>query len=380
MFPDFKIDLNADRIYAENYSEQYDLEGGIYNSRSPNTFGNYSISTILFNTAFKTSDENNSVAFDEFRENRLTVANRLAEQYYGSNIPRYGDDSNPIPSDTTDPKYSFYAANKGYPIGFGKNNQAVLIPSFFAAYSGGSANSVKLSAFRDTPIPNWTIKYTGLMRYGFFKENFKRFSIQHAYKSTYVVNSYRSNLDYEAGNVGQDNNGFGNFYNRIVMSNINLIEQFNPLVRFDFEMKNAFRILAEMKRDRSLSMSFDNNLLTETQGKEYVFGTGYRIKDVKITSKLADNPQGIIKSDINIKADLSYRVSKSLVRYLDYDNNKISGGQNLWSLKLTADYSFSKNLTAIFYYDHSFSKPVISTSFPLLNIRSGFTLRYNFGN
>ena len=51
-----------------------------------------------------------------------------------------------------------------------------------------------------------------------------------------------------------------------------------------------------------------------------------------------------------------------------------------WSLKLTADYSFSKNLTAIFYYDHSFSKAVISTAFPITNIRTGFTLRYNFGN
>jgi cell surface protein SprA len=58
------------------------------------------------------------------------------------------------------------------------------------------------------------------------------------------------------------------------------------------------------------------------------------------------------------------------VRYLDYDNNQLAGGQNIWSLKLTADYAFSKNLTAIFYYDHSFSKAVISTSFPLTNIRS----------
>jgi hypothetical protein len=25
------------------------------------------------------------------------------------------------------------------------------------------------------------------------------------------------------------------------------------------------------------------------------------------------------------------------VRYLDYDNNQLAGGQNIWSLKLTAD-------------------------------------------
>jgi cell surface protein SprA len=65
---------------------------------------------------------------------------------------------------------------------------------------------------------------------------------------------------------------------------------------------------------------------------------------------------------------------------LDYNNNQLGGGQNIWTARLTADYSFSKNLTAIFFYDHSFSKPVISTSFPLTNVRTGFTMRYNFGN
>jgi cell surface protein SprA len=67
-----------------------------------------------------------------------------------------------------------------------------------------------------------------------------------------------------------------------------------------------------------------------------------------------------------MKADFSYRNNQTIVRYLDYDNNQLAGGQNIWSLKLTADYAFSKNLTAIFYYDHSFSKAVISTSFPLI--------------
>jgi cell surface protein SprA len=116
------------------------------------------------------------------------------------------------------------------------------------------------------------------------------------------------------------------------------------------------------------------------QGHEYIIGLGYRLKDVVITSSLADNPQGVIKSDINFRTDLSFRNNKTIVRYLDYDNNELAGGQNIWAVKLTADYSFSKNLTAIFYYDHTFSKAVISTAFPLTNIRSGFTLRYNFGN
>ena len=367
LFPDFKIDLIGNRTYADNYIEQYDVTDGLYNSRSPHNTGNFAITTTMLKTAFKTSDELVSSPFSDFRNNRIIIANRLAEE-------RGVDLSNPANRDAS-----------GFPVGFGKNSQAVLLPSFLAAYTGfytlnkdEEAKSISLKAFRDIPIPNWNVKYGGLMRYTFFKDKFKRFSIQHAYKSTYTINSFRSNLEYTLNPNGKDIGG--NFLNKTVISNINLVESFNPLVRLDFETKGSFKILAEMKKDRALSMSFDNSLLTEVKGIEYIFGIGYRIKDVSISSKYADNVSGVVKSDINIRADFSKRNNKTIVRHLDYDDNQVVGGQDLWSVKLTADYAFSKNLTAIFFYDHSFTKAVISTSFPLTNIRSGFTIRYSFGN
>ena len=369
LFPDLKIDVIGNRTYADNYSEQYDIsDDGTYNSRSPYTYGNFSITTVLLKTSFKKSDEFQSSPFQDFRDNRIVIANRLAERYYGStNFPINPED--------------------GFPLGFGKNSQNVLLPAFMAAYTGlgignsgfgESANKISLGIFRNAPVPNWTIKYSGLMRYKFFKDRFKRFSLQSSYKASYTVNSFRSNFEYDQDPNGVDTGG--NFYARTIVSNVNLVEQFNPLMRVDFEMKSSFKFLAELKKDRALSMSFDNNLLTEVQGMEYVVGLGYRVKDVIFSTSLADDPSGIIRSDINIKIDGSYRNNKTIVRNLDYDNNQLGGGQNIWAAKLTADYSFSKNLTLIFYYDHQFSKAVISTSFPMTNIRSGFTLRYNFGN
>jgi cell surface protein SprA len=345
----------------ENFSEQYDVIDGVYNSRSPYTFGNFSISTSMIKTSFSRSDENGSAPFDEFRQNRLQIANRLALQ-------RGIDISDPTNLDA-----------EGYPIGYGKNNQAVLIPAFLSAYTGKDASDVSLSPFKNVPIPNWTVKYSGLMRYQFFKDKFRRFSLQHGYRASYTINSFRSNFEYDL-NPNTIDPVSGNYYNKTLIGNINLVEQFNPLIRIDMEMKNSFKILAEMKKDRALSLSFDNNLLTEQKGVEYVIGLGYRIKDVIFNSALADNPTGVIKSDINIRTDLSFRDNTTIVRYLDYDNNQLAGGQNLWSAKLTADYAFSKQLTMIFYYDHMFTKAVISTSFPMTNIRTGFTLRYNFGN
>ncbi|MBF4472205.1 cell surface protein SprA [Flavobacterium sp. HJJ] len=364
IIPDLKIDLLADRSYSENFSEQYDVttdNGSLkYNSRSPYNYGIFSISTLLIGTSFSTSNEVRSTAFDQFRNNRLTVANRLA-------VERGIDITNPANLDS-----------KGFPLGFSSSSQAVLLPSFLAAYSGSSADNVSFDIFKSFPVPNWAITYNGLMRYEFFKKTFKRFSLKQNYRASYTVNSFRSNFNYTKDPNGLDDSG--NYYSPTIMSNVTLVEQFNPLVRIDFELKNSFKLLTQINRDRALSMSFDNNLLTEVHGVEYVVGLGYRIKDVIFSSKLADNPTGIIKSDINIKADLTYRDSQTIVRYLDYDNNQLGGGQNIWTLNTTADYSLSKNLTIIFYYNHSFSKPVISTSFPLTNISSGFTFRYNFGN
>ncbi len=367
LFPDFKIDLTADRTFSENHSEQYDVINGLYNARSPYSTGNFAVSTVMLKTAFKESDETVSSAFSDFRHNRLIIANRLA-------IDRGIDINDPL-----------NISPDGFPKGYGKNSQAVLLPSFLAAYTGftsdgvgKAANSISFNAFKEIPLPNWNMKYSGLMRYNFFKENFKRFSFQHAYKSSYTINSYRTNLDYNLNPNGLDIGG--NFLNKTIISNINLVEQFNPLLRMDFELKNSIKILGEMKKDRALSMSFDNNLLTEVTGLEYVVGFGYRIKDVRMNSKFADNATGEIKSDINIKADFSMRNTKTIVRHLDYENNQLAGGQQLWSIKLTADYAFSRNLSAIFFYDHSFNKAVISTSFPLTNIRGGFTIRYAFGN
>ena len=371
---DLKIDFNGGKTYASNLNENFNTTdtnfdglSDTYNSLIQNTFGNFNITTSIIRTAFSKSDEFGSESFENFKVNRLVIARRLAENFYGSE--------------------AYSLDNEGYPLGFGKNSQSVLLPAFLSAYSGKDANSISLGAFREIPIPNWNLKYTGLMRNKWFKKHFRRFSLTHAYRASYTVNQFRTNLAYQAADPNidydeQDPNSLdqsGNFKSRTLFSNVNLVEQFSPLVKLDFEMKNSVKLSAEIKKDRSLSLSFDNNLLTEIQGYEYVFGLGYRIKDLRIKSKLA-GPRKIIKSDLNMKADVSVRNNKTIVRYLDLDNNQVSAGQTIWSLRYAADYAFSNNLTAIFYFDYAFSEYAISTAFPQTTIRSGFTLRYNFGN
>jgi len=51
-----------------------------------------------------------------FRSNRLAVADRLATEFYGTN--------------------TFTRDADGYPEGFSRNSQQVLLPAFLAAYEG----------------------------------------------------------------------------------------------------------------------------------------------------------------------------------------------------------------------------------------------------
>ncbi|TYC10708.1 cell surface protein SprA [Bizionia gelidisalsuginis] len=365
-FNDLKIDLVGFRTYAENYTENYRITDGLYESLTPNTFGNISISTFTLPTAFGKSNDVSSDAFTDFRENRLVIAQRLARER--------GADANAVDAE-------------GYPLGFGKTSQAVLLPAFVSAYTGQKAEKAKLGAIKNFPIPNWDIKYTGLMKVKWFKDRFKRFSLSHGYRSSYTINQFRTNLDFSGIDYGLDYNTqpaedidqAGNFKNENLYSNVNLTELFSPLIRVDFEMKNSVKVLLELKKDRLLSLSFDNNLMTEIQGNEYVLGLGYRFKDVRIKTKLA-GPKKSIVSDLIMEANISVRDNKTIIRYLDVDNNQITNGQTIYGLKYNANYSFSKNLTGIFYFDYTFSEYAISTAFPQTTIRSGLTLRYNFGN
>ena len=351
-----QLELNGNRNYSENNAENFSVSNGVYQPLSPTQFGNFEISTILIRTAFSSGNVDDQT-FENLKSNRLVVAQRLANAK--------GLDPNDVDAD-------------GFPSGYGKTNQAVLIPAFLAAYSGTDAKMVDLGATRSTPLPNWSLQYTGLMQLKFFKKHFRRFSLAHGYRASHTLNAFNTNLEYNPATPNALDQG-GNFLNEILYTNVNLVEEFSPLIKIDFELKNSIQFSTEIRRDRALSLSLDNNLLTETSGKEFTLGMGYRLKSVPFKTNLGGK-KTTLKGDINFKADLSVRDNITIIRNLDLLNNQVTAGQRLWSLKFSADYALSRNLTALFFYDHNFSKFAISTAFPQTNIRSGITLRYNFGN
>lgn len=355
--PDLQIELNADRQYTDNYSETFSVQNNEYQKLIGNRVGNFSISDNMILTAFAKSDAYHSQTFEQFKENRKIIANRLAISK-GINI------NNP---DNLD--------NEGYPKGFGKNNQAVLMPAFYAAYTGRNPEEISFETFRKIPIPNWNLRYSGLMRMESFRRLFRRFSLTHGYRSSLSLNDFRSNLEYKPTENSLDQGG--NFRNEFLFTNVNLIEQFSPLIRVDLEMKNTLSILAEIRKERTISISLDNNYLTEIALKEYRLGLGYRFKDLRFATKIAGE-NVILKSDLNLKADISLRDNFTVIRNMEISDNRVTSGQTSWQTRFTADYALSKHLTALYYFDYSFSKHAISTAYPQTTLRTGITLRYTF--
>ncbi|MFD2567190.1 T9SS outer membrane translocon Sov/SprA [Pseudotenacibaculum haliotis] len=350
---DFSIEITGNKIRTRNLTQQLDIiedassENGIINPNIPAFVnGNFSTSYSMFSTAFKDGDQ----LFQELRANRDRIAARLVSENPGSNLANYG-----------------------------LNSQQVLLPAFLAAYSGKDAGKVKLGPFRDIPIPNWTLRYTGFMKYKWFKKNFSSFSVTHGYRSSYTVTNFTSNLQYDASEPFGGINPLSDTYNpEILISSATLIDEFNPLVKVEMKMKNSFSFKGEVKRDRTLTMNFNNSTLTDIKGTEYIVGLGYVFKDVKMKTSFTGKKQ-TLKGDINVRADLSLRDNLTLIRSVDIDNNQISGGQKLFSLKLSADYILSSNLTASFYYNHQTSRYAISTTFPRQSINAGFNFIYNLG-
>ena len=347
---DLNIDVRGNQIKTRDLSQQLDViengssAGALDFSAPAFEIGNFSTSYAMIATVFTDGD----ALFQTMKAYRSIIANRLAKE-------------------------------TGAPVdGFGSNSQQVLLPAFMAAYSGSNPDKINTGLFRNIPIPNWTLRYSGFMKLDFFKRNFSSFVISHGYKSSYTVSSFTNNLQFDNDNAFSNRNSAGNYESQLLVSAATLVDEFSPLIKLDMKMRNSFSLRGEVKSDRTLTMNFNNSTLTDIKGTEYILGMGYVFKDVKVNTRFTGKKQ-TLKGDVNLRADVSLRDNLTQIRSVDEDNNQISGGQRLFSIKFTADYRLSSSLTASFYYNHQTSKYAISTTFPRQAINGGFNIIYNLG-
>jgi hypothetical protein len=363
----FRIDLTATRTYSESVSEffRWNDEIGGPESFNPVKTGNFSMSYITVNTTFvRQRDDLSSPVFDEFKANRSIISQRLADAYPG-----------------------FLAENAdGLVEGYGGTQQDVLIPAFLSAYGVFNPNKIETSAFPRVPLPNWRVNYDGIGKIPFVKKFARNVTLGHAYRSTYSVSNFTSNLGFAPIettqgiiNLPNTRDSAGNFIPELQIGSITISEQFSPLVSLDFNFKNSLTAKLEVKTSRTLSYSFVNNQLTEVTSEEYILGAGYTFKNVTFPIRFGKNTKRI-KSDLNFRIDFSLRDNRTMIRKMEEDLNQATSGQKLISIKVNADYVINQRFNIRLFYNGAINEPVVSTSFPTQNHGAGLSLRFTLAD
>lgn len=358
---DFRVELSASRTYTTSTEDYYkwsedDLSFQSYGAMER---GSFSMSYLTIGTAFKKiSKDNSSEPYTNMRDYRFVIADRLAKQ---------------------NPNWSgMYNDSTGFPVGYSSTSQDVIHGAFVAAYTGKSAESVKLGYFPSIPLPNWRITYKGLSNIPVLKKWFKSITISHAYRSSYNIGSYVSNILYqEANGAASTLNDSYDFNAKYDITLLSISEQFSPLIRINATLNNSMLANVEIKRSRNLALSFVNNQLTEVISQEYIIGLGYRIKGVKLTfTNLGGNSRKRVDSDLNLKADFSLRDNRTILRRIDQNIDQVSSGQKVLSINFSADYMLSQRMTMRFYYDQVINNPYMANQYRNSTTNGGISLRF----
>lgn len=366
--PDFKIEVNADRNYSENHQEYYRWSDSLetFQSFAPVDQGSFSMSYITWGTAFEKESANNiSEAFENMKAMRPEIAEKLARE-------------NPNWSGN----YVYDSISKTYyPEGYGPTSPEVLRPAFLAAYSGKSAASANMDYFPSIPLPNWRLTYTGLSRIEFISQYIQKVTLSHAYRSTYSINSFASNVNFEetGGYPSRQQQFSTDYIPRYDFGQISISEQFSPLFGIDMTWHNSLFTKVEYKKARNLNLSFANNQVTEVKSNELIVGLGYRIKNLAFSIKSlgGGGRKTRMESDVDIKVDFSIRSNKTILRRIDEDVNQVSAGQKIISINTSVDYMLNQNLSIRFFFDKIINDPFVSNQYRNSTTNGGISLRFS---
>jgi cell surface protein SprA len=366
-FPGLRVDLTGNWTYSENETEFFTADDAgnlpVAEERGRVRSGNFSMSYFSWRTAFEpiTRTADSSASFDNLRyDYRREISKRLAEEYTARN-----PSGAPLPLDTA-----------GYYQGYGPTSQEVMIPAFLAAYGYQDPRSVPLKAVQSIfrAMPNWKITFDGLGKIEALREYVNSITLNHSYRSTYSVGSFINNPFYEelVEGVPVAYDLQGNFIVNQSINTVTINEQFSPLINLNMDWKNSLTTRFELRKSRTVGMNMSNSQVNEVRSNEIVFGAGYRFNQVPLIIN-----QREITSDLNVRVDFSYRDNQTVIRKLEgASGSEITAGQQILSIKATADYMLSDKFTVRAFYDQRLTNPYISNSFPNANYNVGFSLTF----
>jgi len=378
----FRIDVTFTRTQSLNLSEDFTIlhpesnpqfDVPQYNPVLSSEAGTYSISFLTFKTMFDKIDEDGrSPTFELFEDYRRDISVELAEANSNSS-GKYE-----LPADVVDTTGRTIPA--GFQDGYGPYSQDVLIPAFIAAYSGLSPSSslINTRKFIAIPKPNWRVSYNGLAKLEFVKKFAKSVNLTHGYTSTLSISNYNSNLEYledaqEQQNAREPNtNNFVSFYD---IPQISISEALSPLLGIDITWQNNLTTKLDIKRNRSLRMSFLDYQLSETRTNNFTIGIGYRVKGFVIPFPIQGKKR-TLENDLNFKLDFSFIDNKTVIFKLDQDISEPTRGNKTITISPSIDYVISQQLNLRIFYERRQNIPATSSAFPITNTSMGITVRF----
>lgn len=385
-----KIDLNASRTLTTAKSIQYMYSG------SPTTqSGTFTMTTISIKSAFEgigsATSGYQSPSFNKFCNSLQGFRDKVEAQYANATYP----------SSSTLAGQPFNAANGGVD----KYSADVMIPAFLSAYTSMGGQSLGLFPSLSRLLPNWTLRYSGLVRLPWFRDVFKSFNLNHSYKSIYAIGSYSSFSTYMEymnglGFITDATTGNPVPSSMFNVSTVSINEAFSPLLGVDMTFNNDLTMKLEYRTTRVLSLSMTSVQINEAISHDWVVGMGYRINNfslfdggsrrmVKSKAK-ANTPNNksngkntMVKGsqanhDLNLRLDFSYRKQASISRDIASMTSSASSGNTAFKLSFSADYTLSKLLTMSFYYDRQTNTPLLaSSSYPTTVRDFGLSLKFS---
>ncbi|WP_422360833.1 cell surface protein SprA [Reichenbachiella sp.] len=357
-FKDLKIQLDAKRSETSAYQEiyRYDTVAQAYRSLTPSRSGSYTVTFLPIKTSFtKDKGENISPTFEKFVENRDIIRQRL----------------------------NLLNSNGEYDI----NSQDVLIPAFIAAYSGKSAETVKLTPFPKTPVPNWRVDYAGLSKIPALKEMFASINLTHAYVSTFSITNYtnsllynnpsdleldKSILDYPQATQLGDNGSLSPVY---VINQVDMVERFSPLIGINIRTKSKITSKIEYKKERSLSLNLSNSQVTELSSNDIAFDFGITKSKMKIPFKIKGRTT-TLDNDIQFRFTFTVRDTKTIQRKIE-DVQTVTNGNINYQVRPTVSYVANQKLNITMYFEKNINEPKVSNTFPRSSSAFGIQMRFS---
>lgn len=384
-----KIDLNASRTENKARSIQY-----MYSGNPTTQSGTFSMTTLSLKSAFEGmgNAENGfrSASFEKFCRSLDGFRDRVEARYANAIYPE----------GTALAGKKFDAANGAVD----KYSSDVMIPAFLSAYTSMGGHSLSIFPSLARILPNWTLRYSGLSRLPWFRDVFKSFNVNHAYRSVYAVGSYSTYSTYMEfmnglGFVSNATTGNPTPSSMFNVSSVSINEAFSPLLGVDMTFLNNLTAKLEYRSTRVLNLSMTSVQINEASSHDWVVGMGYRINDFKLfggtktrkakgkkgrkaddkaTATTNSNGRNGTNNDLNLRLDVSYRKQANICRDIASITSSASSGNTAFKFSFMADYTLSRMLTLSFYYDRQTNTPLLSSSsYPTTTRDFGLSVKFS---